>query len=181
NLKGPSEGGNTLIPDLATALPTSSSDGLTWTFHIRSGVHYAPPLQNVTVQAQDFVRALLREAESATAASYPFYYSIIKGFDDVTNGKAKTVSGMSAPDPSTLQVTLAKPVGYFPYVFTLPATAPIPASPSNPNAPLGVAEGHTQNYGQYIASSGPYMFKGADQIDYSKSANKQGAPSGYVA
>ena len=39
----------------------TSPDGLTYTFHIRQGVHYAPPLQNVTVQAQDFIRALLRE------------------------------------------------------------------------------------------------------------------------
>ena len=41
NLEGPNEGGNTLQPDLATALPTVSSDGLTYTFKIRSGVHYA--------------------------------------------------------------------------------------------------------------------------------------------
>src|SRR3989442_14133835 len=52
NLRGPNEDGNTLIPDLATGLPTVSSDGLTYTFHIRSGVHYAPPLQSATVQAQ---------------------------------------------------------------------------------------------------------------------------------
>jgi peptide/nickel transport system substrate-binding protein len=181
NLLGPNEGGNNLIPDLATALPSVSPDGLTYTFHIRQGVHYAPPLQNVTVQAQDFIRALLREAESATAASYPFYYTNIQGFDDVTNGKATTISGLSAPDPSTLVIKLSKAVGYFAYTLTLPAAAPIPASPSNPNAPLGVATGHPQNYGEFVASSGPYMFKGADQVDYSKPANKQTPPSGFVA
>src|SRR5262245_39082842 len=67
NLKGPNEDGNTLEPDLATALPTVSSDGLTYTFTIRSGVKYSPPFQNQTVQAQDFIRALTREAESKTA------------------------------------------------------------------------------------------------------------------
>ena len=85
NLKGPNEDGNTLQPDLATALPTVSSDGLTYTFTIKPGVKYGPPFQNQTVQAQDFIRAITREAESKTAASYPFYYSIIKGFDDVTS------------------------------------------------------------------------------------------------
>src|SRR5690242_4396991 len=44
NLKGPNEGGNTVQPDLATSMPTVSSDGLTYTFHVRQGVHYAPPL-----------------------------------------------------------------------------------------------------------------------------------------
>jgi peptide/nickel transport system substrate-binding protein len=181
NLKGPNEGGNDLIPDLATALPTVSSDGLQYTFHIRSGVHYSPPLQTVTVQAQDFIRGLLRVADSATAASYPFYYSDIKGFDDVTNKKAKTITGLSAPDPSTLVVTLSHPVGHFPYVMTLPAASPIPASPSDPNAPLGVATGHPNNYGQFGVSTGPYMFKGADQIDYSQPASKQKGPAGFVA
>jgi peptide/nickel transport system substrate-binding protein len=181
NLKGPNEDGNTLQPDLATALPTVSSDGLTWTFKIRSGVHYAPPLQDQTVQAQDFIRAVLREAQSATAASYPFYYSVIKGFDDVTAGKAKTISGLSAPDPSTLVVTLSSPAGYFPYTFTLPATAPIPAKPSDPSAPLGAATGHNLNYGQFIVSTGPYMFKGADTIDYSKPADQQTGPAGFQA
>src|SRR5438309_1905446 len=93
-------------------------------------------------------------------------------------GKAKTISGLSAPDPSTLAVTLTKPAGYFPFVFTLPATAPIPAAPNDPNAPLGVATGHSQNYGQFLSSTGPYMFKGADQIDYSKPVKDQTAPSG---
>ena len=69
NLLGPNEKGNDLVPDLATELPTSTSDGLTWTFHIRPNVHYAPPLQNVSVTAQDFIRALTREALSATAAT----------------------------------------------------------------------------------------------------------------
>src|SRR5438105_8957423 len=33
-------------PDLASRPPDVSSDGLTWTFHIRAGLHYGPPLQN---------------------------------------------------------------------------------------------------------------------------------------
>jgi len=78
-------------------------------------------------------------------------------------------------------VTLANPAGYFPYLFTLPASAPVPPSPSDPSAPLGVATGHNQNYGQFISSTGPYMWKGADQIDYSKPAGQQTAPSGFQA
>jgi peptide/nickel transport system substrate-binding protein len=181
NMKSSAEGGTTLMPDLATALPTASSDGLTWTFNIKSGIHYAPPLQDQTVQAQDFIRALLRKAQPATASSYPFYYSIIEGFDEVTKGRAKRISGLSAPDPSTLVVKLTTPAGYFPYVFTLPAAAPIPPSPRNPSAPLGVATGHDQTYGQFVASTGPYMFKGADQIDYSMLADQRRAPSGFQA
>jgi peptide/nickel transport system substrate-binding protein len=181
NLQGPDEGGNDLVPDLATDLPSASADGLTWTFKIKTGIHYAPPLQDVSVTAGDFIRALTREAESKTAATYPFYYSVIEGFDDVTSGKATSISGLSAPDDQTLQVKLTQPVGYFPLLFTLPATSPIPPSPSNPDAPEGVAAGHDQDYGGFLAATGPYMFKGADAIDYSKAADAQSPASGYQA
>jgi peptide/nickel transport system substrate-binding protein len=181
NFLGPEEKGNELAPDLATGLPESSSDGLTWTFHLRPGVHYAPPLQDVTVTAADFIRALTRLADSKTAASYPFYYSPIQGFDDFSGGKAKTISGLSAPDATTLQIKLANPVGYFPYLFTMAATSPIPPSPTDPNAPYGVATGHDQNYGQFIVSSGPYMWKGADKIDFSKPADQRAGPAGFQA
>jgi len=181
NFQGPNEKGNELVPDLATELPTATSDGLTWTFHIKPNVHYAPPLQNVSVTAGDFIRALTREALSATASTYPFYYSVIEGFDDVTSGKAKAISGLSAPDPQTLQVKLTQAAGYFPLLFTLPATSPIPPSPIDPNAPIGVAQGHKQNYAPFVSSTGPYMYKGADAIDYSKPAEQQKVPEGYQA
>jgi peptide/nickel transport system substrate-binding protein len=181
NFEGPNEGGNDLVADLADGLPTASADGLTWTFKVKSGIHYAPPLQTVSVTAGDFVRALTREADSGTAATYPFYYSVIKGFDDVTGGTAQTISGVSAPDDSTLVIQLNQAVGYFPYLFTLPAMAPIPPSPADANARLGIAEGHGQDFAPFISSTGPYMYKGADTIDYSKAADKQSTPVGYQA
>ena len=36
-------GGTSLHPDLATALPEISTDDLTWTFRLKTGIHYAPP------------------------------------------------------------------------------------------------------------------------------------------
>ena len=56
------EGGNEVLPDLAAAQPEVSADGLEWTFTIEPGIAYAPPLDDVTVTAQDFIRALEREA-----------------------------------------------------------------------------------------------------------------------
>jgi peptide/nickel transport system substrate-binding protein len=44
-----------------------------------------------------------------------------------------------------------------------------------------VAAGHDQDYGGFISATGPYMFKGADQIDYSKPAADQSPASGYQA
>lgn len=165
--------GNLVFPDLASATPTVSSDGLTWTFHIKAGLHYAPPLQSVEITTPDIVRALLREGDPNVPAGYPFYYDVIQGFSDYSSGKAKTISGLSTPDPHTLVVKLTQPTGDLGYRFALPATAPIPPNPSDPSAPLGVAQGHDENYGSYMVASGPYMWEGSQNLNFSLPPNKQ--------
>ena len=61
------DGGTVVRPDLATALPTVSPDGLTWTFHLRSGVHYAPPFEDTEIVAGDFIRSFERALSPASA------------------------------------------------------------------------------------------------------------------
>ena len=65
------QGGAVLHPDLAASMPSLSSDGLTWTFRLKLGLHYAPPLDQVEIRAQDIIRALEREANpTASAGGY---------------------------------------------------------------------------------------------------------------
>ncbi len=174
-----SQHGAEVFPDLASETPTVSSDGLTWTFKLKPGIKYAPPI-TATVTSGDIVRALEREACTECAAGgYSFYFSVIKGFDDYSSGKAKTISGLATPDDNTLVVTLTQPAGDLPFRFAMPATAPIPPSPSG-NATLGVADGHDKDYGRFMSATGPYMFQGADSIDYTKPAAGQKPAAGYV-
>jgi peptide/nickel transport system substrate-binding protein len=147
-------GGNELQPDLATDLPEVSEDGLTYTFTIKDGVTFAPPYQDQEITAQSFINALEREATPAVGAGYPFYYSVIEGFDEFSEGEADSISGMAAVDDKTLEITLTRPAGDFPFRMMMPATAPIPD---------GAADGHNKDYGRFLISSGPYMFEGADE------------------
>ena len=48
------------VPDLAAGPPDVSTDGMTWTFHLQPGLHYAPPFQDVEITSADVPRALLR-------------------------------------------------------------------------------------------------------------------------
>ncbi len=48
------KGGNEVKPDLASAMPEVSSDGLTYTFKIKSGVKFAPPV-NRAMTSKDIV------------------------------------------------------------------------------------------------------------------------------
>ena len=169
-----------LHPDLAAADPTVSTDGLTWTFTIKPGLHYGDPLTNVEITAPDFIRALERTANpKANTGGYAPYYSVIKGFDDYGAGKADTISGLTAVDDQTLQIKLTVPTGDLGYRMAMAATAPIPPSPTG-DAPMGVADGHDKNYGRFMVASGPYEFQGSDQLDFSVPASQQKEVSGYV-
>jgi peptide/nickel transport system substrate-binding protein len=185
------QGGAELRPDLATSLPTVSADGLTWTFHLKRGLHYAPPLQHSEIVAQDVIRALEREFSPAPRAYRELYpnpvlghyvqlYEAIAGTKGFQEGKAANISGLEAPDSHTLVVHLVKPSGDLGYSFSMPATAPIPANPSRPAALLGVADGHSNGYGRFLVSSGPYMLAGSDTLDFSLPPAKQKPVSGYL-
>ena len=175
------QGGDVLHPDLATAMPEVSADGKTYTFHIKPGIRYAPPFDNVEVTAQDFARAIMRESDpQASANGYPFYYAEsggtgcgIEGFDAAKGGP---VSGVSTPDKYTLQIKLSAACGDFPWRMSMAAMAPIPP---NGDAPLGWAEGHDKDYGRYLIGTGPYMFKGTDQLDPAAGPDQKPI-SGYV-
>ena len=180
NGKTTAEGGAEVLPDLAAAPPEVSADGLTWTFALKPGINYSPPLQDLTVTAQDFIRAMDREACSECASGgYNFYYSVIEGFPEFSAGDADTISGLEAPDDTTLVIRTTSPTGDLPFRMAMPAAAPIPPNPADPDAPLGVAEGHDDNYGRFLVSTGPYMFEGTDQLDFSAPAEDQQPVSGY--
>jgi peptide/nickel transport system substrate-binding protein len=155
-------------------MPTVSGDGLTWTFHIRPNIHYAPPLGRIEVTAQDFVRALERAAcRKCSRGGYSFYFSGIKGFDVFAEHRARSISGVRAPDDHTLVVDLTHPEGDLGNLFALAATAPIPPSPARPGARLGVATGHDAGYGRYLVSTGPYMIAGSQRLDFSNLDHEQ--------
>jgi ABC-type transport system substrate-binding protein len=78
--KPTAEGGAVLRPDLAQALPRVAADGLTWTFRIKSGVHYGPPFEEREIVAADFVRALERLAKVNPRP--PPFYNDIEGFQE---------------------------------------------------------------------------------------------------
>jgi peptide/nickel transport system substrate-binding protein len=173
------EGGADIHPDLAAGEPKTSEDGLTWTFQIKPGLMYAPPKDDTEITAQDFIRAMEREANPvANVGGYSFYYSVIEGFDDFADGNADTISGMSAPDTHTLEITTTSPIGDIGYRFAMGAASPIP--PDDEGERLGVAEGHDRNYGRFLVATGPYMFEGSETMDFSVPPKDQTEAPGYV-
>jgi len=96
------------VPDLATAFPDISSDGLTYTFHLRQNAHFS---NGDPITADDVLyswnRAAARQGEFATL------FSPVKGYDLVRQGRSKQLSGLTKVDQYTVATVLAKPAGYW--------------------------------------------------------------------
>jgi peptide/nickel transport system substrate-binding protein len=150
--------GNKLVPDIATTVPSPTDGGKTYTFHLKHGVKFGPPVGR-EVTSKDVLYAMERIARPKDGAEYGFYYSVIDGFDAYAAGKAKTISGIQTPNASTIVFHLSKPTGDFLYRLAMPATGPMPAEVA------GCFEGHPGRYGRDVVSTGPYMFQGADKVD----------------
>jgi peptide/nickel transport system substrate-binding protein len=163
------ESGAELRPDLAAGNPEVSSDGLRWTFRLRRGLFYSPPLAETEIVAADLVRALEREA--MVQGPYGYHFSLIEGFDDFVDGAADSIVGLETPDDHTLVVQLDEPSGDLAYRLSLPAAAPIPER---------AAEGHDRDYARFVVASGPYMVEGSDRLDFSVPPTEQEPLSGFV-
>lgn len=164
------QGGARLRPDLAAEMPDVSPNGLVWVFHLKRGLHYAPPFQRREIVAGDIVRALEREFRLGAKAAYPFYYTVIEGAKAFAADKADNISGLEVPGPHTLVVHLTEPTQDLGYRFSLPATAPIPS---------GADRGHGDGYGRFLVASGPYMIAGSEKMNFGLPPARQRSASGW--
>ena len=160
----PGAAGNKPIPDLATSVPNPTNGGKTYTYHIRQGVKFGPPVSRQVTSA-DVKFSMQRLASKNDGGEYGFYYTIIKGWTAYNKGTAKSVSGISTPNKSTIVFNLLRPAGDFNLRMSMPATGPIP--PEVGKCFTGAKAG---NYGRDLISSGPYMVQGEDGIDASSCA-----------
>ena len=122
----------TIVPDIAASMPTVSSDGLTYTFKLRTDVTFS---NGDKVTSKDVVYSLNRAA--AQQGAYSTNLSAIAGFDKLStkppsvatieqllakNDPSVTMSGLSAPDASTVVMKLAAPAGWLLSALALEST-----------------------------------------------------------
>jgi peptide/nickel transport system substrate-binding protein len=149
--------GNVVVPDLATDLGKVTNGGKTYTFKLKPGVKFGPPL-NRAITSKDILFAFQRIATPSLIAQYGFYYTVIKGMAEYGSGKSKVIQGIKTPDLQTIVFDLKVPTGDFRYRLAMPATGPMPQE---------VAGCFTQanEYGRYVISTGPYMIAGSDKLN----------------
>ncbi|HEX9018431.1 MAG TPA: peptide ABC transporter substrate-binding protein, partial [Anaerolineaceae bacterium] len=122
--------------------------GKTFVFHIRKDLKFA---NGDPVTAEDFSYSLNRAFGPDFASGNAGYYlSNIAGSTDVTNAKAKTVSGIKVIDPQTLEIDLVKPSVFFLYQLSFPASFVVPKKAINADP---------KNWTDKAYGTGPFMVK----------------------
>jgi peptide/nickel transport system substrate-binding protein len=139
-------GGSKIIPALATGMPTVSNGGKTYTFHLRSGLHYS---NGQPIKASDVLVALERDLKIPWQSA-SFISAYVVGGMAYANGKAKTISGVTTNDATgTITVNVVHPFSPIVDIFALPGTAPVPPSTAAKN----LASTGTIGDGPYMWSS----------------------------
>jgi len=125
----PGRAASRLTAEVATGLPTSSPDGRSYTFTIRSGFRFSPPA-NEPVTAQTFKETIERALNPAMKAPLAYEFADIAGAAAYMSGKTPHIAGvvvngnrltihLLAPDPEIL-ARMAQPV-----FCALPSNTPI--------------------------------------------------------
>ena len=135
---------STLVPDLATSIPTPTDGGRTYTFELQSGIRY---LNGDVVAPADFTRAIERDFRLGTG----FLFTGLVGGDACENEpETCDLSRGIVTDDATGTITfhLVAPDPEFVFKLTLPFAYPVPRS--TPDEPLD-REG--------VPGTGPYMLE----------------------
>jgi peptide/nickel transport system substrate-binding protein len=135
-------------PDIATAMPVVTDNGRTYTFQVRKGVMFSPPV-NRAVRPSDFQYAIERLFHVGSPGVG--FYTNIAGADAYAAHHASHISGIVANDKTgTIAFHLVKPDGAFlddmaiPFAFAVPAGMPYKDISTDP---------------QWRVATGPYMIK----------------------
>jgi peptide/nickel transport system substrate-binding protein len=134
--------GTKLIPGLATALPTISDGGKTYTLTLRKGLKFS---NGAPVTASDFAFTVRRAIKLWGGAS--FFTGYVVGAAAYEAGKAKTISGITTDNASGL-ITIHLTTAYgafsnilaFPAAGLVPSTTPMTAEPATPPPGVGPYE-----------------------------------------
>jgi peptide/nickel transport system substrate-binding protein/oligopeptide transport system substrate-binding protein len=135
--------GANVIPGIAWHW-TISSDGLTWTFHLKPGVKFHNGRE---LTAEDVKYSLERLLNRDFKSPNAYFIDMIQGADQMQQGRARSLEGLKVVDPHCLVIALKSP--YMPFLANLAAAA-------TSIVPREEVERLGENFGRSPVGAGPY-------------------------
>ncbi|MBL9033652.1 MAG: ABC transporter substrate-binding protein [Rhodospirillaceae bacterium] len=136
-------GTSELEPDLAESFEISP-DGKTYTFKLRQGVKFHNGRE---MKAADIKYSIERVCNAATQSPGAGYFTGIPGCQDMLDGKATEMSGITTPDDYTVVFQLTEPNATMLHVFALNFSFAVPKE---------VAEEFGQDFTHHAVGTGAY-------------------------
>ena len=152
----PGTGPATLVPDLATEVPTTENGGITnggktYIFHLRKGVMFqAPVSREVTAEDVKCSFERMMNPKEVPLAPAGYLYDKVVGTEDFVDGKAKEITGFKVVDPYTIQIDLTTPNYVFNSVMAQPFTAVM--------AKEWVSKYNSRTIARHPLGTGPFVF-----------------------
>jgi peptide/nickel transport system substrate-binding protein len=151
---------STVIPVLAATLPTASSDGLTYTFKLRTGIKFHDGTDfNADAVVYNYTRWQNYPAGDLQTNAY-YYQQVFGGF-----GTASNIASVTASDATTVVFKLKTPQSNFLLASTLavfgiesPTALKAANADSTPLSSNKYAQGLLPQ-GQDMVGTGPFIFK----------------------
>jgi oligopeptide transport system substrate-binding protein len=128
-----------------------SPDGLTYTFHLRSGIKWS---NGDPLTASDFVNSWERTLNPVTHSEYSYQLYYLVNGEAYGTGKLNDFSqvGVKAPDEHTLVITLSHPTAYFLELTSFQTLCPVHLATVKKYGRDWVKPGR-------MVSNGPYVLK----------------------
>lgn len=139
-------------PDTLDVVPavadrwTASADGTTYTFHLRDKVRFH---DGRAVTSADVVFSLKRALDPRSGSSVVPLLDTIRGAGDFSSGRSKELTGVTAPDPRTVVITLERP--FAPFLAAL-------AGQAGSIMPADVYSDPNKGYLEHPVGCGPFRF-----------------------
>jgi oligopeptide transport system substrate-binding protein len=140
----------TIAPALAEFWK-SSRDGLTWTFTLRKGVKFHHGRE---VTADDVVYSLTRLVDPQVKSGAAELLASVKGAAEFREGRAKTLTGITALDRHTVQIVLTEPFSGFASVLAVGHAKILPHD---------LVARDAERFGQAPSGTGPFRFEHWDR------------------
>ena len=144
-----------LRPNTTMRMPDVSSDGLTYTFHLRRGIFFTPhpAFQGVKreVTAADYVYSLKRLYDPVLRSPWAYMFEGKIAGDAALRqhfSQDVAVAGLQALDRYTLRIRLVKPDNHFLFYLAMPASSVVARE---------VIDAHPGQAGNHPVGTGPFM------------------------
>ena len=174
-----------VVPALATDWRVSA-DGLVYTFTLRRDARFH---NGQPVTASDFVYSFTRILDPQENSSAVGFFERIQGADAYRRGKARTVSGVRAPNPYTLEIALKEPFSPFLSILGMKSSKVVPREEVEKwgkafgHHPVGTGAFrlHSFENDRIILTANPDYFEGAPYLEEVVYSIFQGAQNEKIA